>query len=167
MSNLIQSHLMTGCFNLFPQKPQGTDLATSNPSTYFFHAGTIHFEKPKSLCQVLYTSFFWEVIIITFFYFYFFFLFQSRFPKSGHILLWSKTMGLLLLPLLYTCLIDCFRRRWKDFDKWRQLEMVRWRTHCWLCNDTSRCLQRWSKFQQCTQVFLGLIIRGAVRAACR
>jgi hypothetical protein len=52
----------------------------------------------------------------------------------------SKTMGLLLLPLLYTCLIDRFRRRWKDFDKWRELEMVRWLTHWWQWNDTSRCI---------------------------
>jgi len=115
---------MTECSNLSPQNPQGTDLSTSIPSISFM------LQQPTLKSLSLFVKLF---------------LFRSfeelcspnpqisvYFPRSDRILLWSKTMGLLLLPLLYTCFMDWFGWRWKDFDKLTQLEMVRRLRHCWL-----------------------------------
>ena len=140
-------------FQLNSSKPTRHRYINIQPF-YFFYVATIHFEKPKSLCQVVSISFFLGI--------------TSRppapkkkivsFPRSDHILLWSKTMGLLLLPLLYACFMNCFGWRWMDFDnKWTQLEMVRRLRHFWLWGDTFRYVQRWSKFHQCTQVFLNFV----------
>jgi hypothetical protein len=87
---------MTECSNLIPQNSQGTDLSKSTPSI----SSMLEQSTLKSLSIFAKVFLFRSFEKLLLFICLFIFPISVCFPRSDHILLWSKMMGLLFVYLL-------------------------------------------------------------------